>query len=281
MLQLCQMPLMVFEPASIPFRGFFSGGGRMSQRFALSNKILVPLSVFLGLLGWQLTIEIGDFPAFILPAPQAVGQRWIEALLEDHLLWHVGVTLSEVMLGLGLGLSTAVLLGYFLARQPWLEQILAPFIVASQSIPVVAVAPLLIIWFGPGILSKILITALIVFFPILINTIVGIRSVPEQLYDLLHSYEASNWQILRFLEIPAALPVFFGGLRIGATLAVIGAVVGEFVGADQGVGFLINIGRGMYDTALVFVAIFMLVGMAVGFYGLVDFLEKRLLSWQR
>jgi NitT/TauT family transport system permease protein len=146
---------------------------------------------------------------------------------------------------------------------------------------VVAIAPLLIIWFGPGLLSKVLICALIVFFPILINTVVGVRAVPVDLYDLMRSLKASRWQVFSLLEVPAAMPVLLGGLRIGATLSVIGAVVGEFVGSDRGLGFLINVGRGQYDVALVFVAVFSLVFMALLLYGLVVFLESRLLAWQQ
>ena len=173
------------------------------------------------------------------------------------------------------------MLGYLLARSLPLERLLSPYIVASQAIPIVAIAPLLVIWFGPGMFSKVLICALIVFFPVLINTVVGVRSVPSDLRDLLRSLRATRWQTLRLLEAPAALPVFLGGLRVGATLAVIGAVVGEFVGAKSGLGFLINVGRGLYDTALVFVAVFTLVALALSLYGLVAWLESRLLAWQR
>ena len=147
--------------------------------------------------------------------------------------------------------------------------------------PIVAIAPLLVIWFGPGLFSKVLICALIVFFPVLVNTIVGLRSVPDDLRDLMRSLQASRWQTFSLLEVPSALPIFLGGLRIGATLAVIGAVVGEFVGADRGLGFMINRARGQYDTALVFVAILALVFMALSLYGLVVLLESRLLSWRR
>jgi hypothetical protein len=129
---------------------------------------------------------------------------------------------------------------------------------------------LLVIWFGPGMLSKVLICALIVFFPVLVNTVVGLHTVPEDLRDLMRSLEATRWQTFRLLEAPAALPVFLGGLRIGATLAVIGAVVGEFVGADRGLGFLINRARGQYDTALVFVGVLALVVMALSLYGFVS-----------
>jgi NitT/TauT family transport system permease protein len=178
-------------------------------------------------------------------------------------------------------LAAAILTGYFLAKSRVVERILSPYIVASQSIPIVAIAPLLVIWLGPGMLSKILTSALIVFFPVLVNTIVGLHSVPRELYDLMRSLQASTWQRILKLEIPAALPVFLGGLRIGATLAVIGAVVGEFVGADKGLGFLVNVGRGLYDTSLVFVSVFTLVFLALALYGSVVFLESKLLSWQK
>jgi NitT/TauT family transport system permease protein len=131
-----------------------------------------------------------------------------------------------------------------------------------------------VIWFGSGLSSKVLICALIVFFPVLINTMVGLRAVPENLRDLMRSLNATRMQILVHLEIPASLPVLLGGLRIGATLSVIGAVVGEFVGSDRGLGYLINIGRGQFDTALVFVAVFALVVMALALYGAVVLLEK-------
>jgi NitT/TauT family transport system permease protein len=147
-------------------------------------------------------------------------------------------------------------------------------------VPVVAIAPLLVIWFGSGAFSKVPICSLTVFFPILINTIIGLRSVPKDLRDLMRTFQASGWQTFRLLEVPAAMPVFLGGLRIGATLAVIGAIVGEFVGSDRGLGFLINRARGQFDTALVFVALLALVAMALSLYGAVLLLEMRLLGWQ-
>jgi NitT/TauT family transport system permease protein len=174
----------------------------------------------------------------------------------------------------------ATLLGYALAKSNLLEKVLSPYLVASQAIPVVAIAPLLIIWFGPGIFSKVLICSMTVFFPVLVNTMIGFRGVPENLRDLMQSMRASKWQKLRLLEIPAALPILFGGLRIGATLSVIGAVVGEFVGSDRGLGFLINVGRGQYDTALVFVAIFTLIFMAILLYSMAMAAEKRSTRWK-
>jgi NitT/TauT family transport system permease protein len=242
--------------------------------------VLVPLSVILFILLWGAFTNLGQFPAFILPTPGLVWQRFWQVLEDGSLLRHSLITLGEVLAGLFLGASFASALGYVLAKSPSVERLLSPYVVASQSIPIVAIAPLLVIWFGPGLFSKVLICALIVFFPVLVNTIVGIRSVPDDLRDLMRSLQATRWQMFRHLELPASMPVFLGGLRIGATLSVIGAVVGEFVGADRGLGFMINRARGQYDTALVFVAVFSLILMAMSLYGLVVILETRLLSWR-
>ncbi len=239
------------------------------------------LSLLVGLLLWQGFTTFSQIPSFIFPSPEEVWIRLVIVLKDGSLLKHTLVTLQEVLLGLALGLTAATVTGYLLAKSRVVERVLSPYIVASQSIPIVAIAPLLVIWLGPGMLSKILTSALIVFFPVLVNTIVGLRSVPRELYDLMKSLQANSWQRIVKLEIPASLPVFLGGLRIGATLAVIGAVVGEFVGADKGLGFLVNVGRGLYDTALVFVAVFTLVFLALGLYSAVVFLENHLLSWQK
>jgi NitT/TauT family transport system permease protein len=245
------------------------------------SSTLLVLSLGIAIAAWYLLTRLGGFPDFILPAPNVVAWRALSALQDGSLLSNSLVTLGEVLSGLVLGVITAAVLGYLLAKSQSLERLLAPFIVASQSVPVVAIAPLLVIWFGPGLISKVLICTLIVFFPVLINTILGLRSVPDDLRDLMRSLQATRWQTFSLLEVPAALPVLLGGLRIGATLSVIGAVVGEFMGADRGLGFLISQGRGVYDTALVFVAVFTLVLMAIMLYGFVVLLESRLLSWQR
>jgi NitT/TauT family transport system permease protein len=243
--------------------------------------ILLPLTFLAGIAIWWAVAKLSGLPTFILPAPDRVWARFVNVLVDGTLLRHAGVTLTEVLMGLGVGVLSATLLGYTLAKSRNLERMLSPYVVASQSIPVVAIAPLLVIWLGPGQLSKVVVAALIVFFPVLVNTVVGVRSVPEDLYELMRSLRASRWQIFSKLEVPAALPVLLGGLKIGATLSVIGAVVGEFVGADAGLGFLINLARGMYDTPLVFVALISLVVLAMSLYGLVELMERTLLSWQQ
>jgi NitT/TauT family transport system permease protein len=238
------------------------------------------LSLVAGLLAWELVSRLAGLPAFILPAPARVAQRFWSALTDGSLLVHTAVTLGEVLSGLLAGTAAALVLGYAVAKSRLFERLVAPYLVATQAIPIVAIAPLLVIWFGPGMFSKVLICSLIVFFPVLVNTIVGVRAVPRALHDLMHSLRATRGQILTRLELPAALPILLGGLRIGATLSVIGAVVGELVGADRGLGFLVNAARGRYDTALVFVAVFTLIFLALGLYGLVALLERKLLTWQ-
>jgi NitT/TauT family transport system permease protein len=258
-----------------------SGAGPLYRRwFRRFDLLVIPvvLAVFLGM--WQGIIWLGDYPTFILPSPGDVGTTLVRTMTNGTLWRHAQVTLSEVFAGLGLGVVAATAIGYALAKSPLLERLLAPYVVASQSVPVVAIAPLLVIWFGSGRLSKVLVCALIVFFPMLVNTVVGIRSVEEDLCDLMRSLKASRWQMFHMLEVPAALPVLLGGLKIAVTLAVVGAVVGEFVGADEGLGFLINQARGLFNTPLVFVAIFALVVIALILYGVVMLLEMWLLRWR-
>jgi NitT/TauT family transport system permease protein len=241
---------------------------------------ILPLSLAAGTLIWELASRFGGLPAFILPSPGLVASRLWRALVDGSLAVHTAVTLAEVLFGLLAGTAAALVLGYGIAKSRLFERLASPYLVATQAIPVVAIAPLLVIWFGPGLFSKVLICGLIVFFPVLVNTVVGVRAVPRPLHDLMGSLRATPLQTLRMLELPAALPILLGGLRIGATLSVIGAVVGELVGADRGLGFLINAARGLYDTALVFVAVFTLVALALSLYGIVSFLERKLLIWQ-
>ena len=253
----------------------------MSAYKRVQNILPAILSIVLALFAWQLTVQWTQLPRFILPAPLDVWSRFLEALNDGSLLYHTGITLAEIVLGLLVGITFATMMGYTLAKSRSLEKILSPYLVASQAIPVVAIAPLLVIWLGDGILSKVVICALIVFFPVLVNTVVGVRAVPLALYDLMHSIRATRWQILLKLEIPASLPIMLGGLRIGATLSVIGAIVGELVDAEQGLGFLLQLGDFQYDTSMVFVAVFMLIALALSMYGVVTLLERKFLKWQK
>ena len=237
-------------------------------------------TIALLLLLWAWITDRQFISPILVPAPAAVFTALTDALADGSLLNHTLTTLEEMLYGLLVGLTIGLTIGYAIAKAPLLEYILSPIIVAFQSTPIVAYAPLLIIWFGTGPSSKIVTTAVIVFFPTLVNTIVGIRGVSPRLHDMLRSLNASPWQTFRHLELPAALPVLLAGLKTSTTLAVIGAVVGEFVASGKGLGFLVILARNQYDTPLVYVGVLTMTAIALTLYSLVAFLEWRLLAWQ-
>ncbi len=251
-----------------------------NKKFMLWDFI-PPLSILCGLILIEILVRASNYPDFILPAPSKILLRFFTSVRSGVLLRHTLVTFSEVILGLIIGSSVAMVSGYFLAHHPLIEKVLTPYIIAGQAIPMAAIAPLLTIWFGSGIAPKVLICSIVVFFPIQINVILGLKEIPHNLRDLMTSMQASSRDIFRYLELPGALSVIFGGLRISATLSVIGAVVGELTGADAGLGYLLNTARGQYDTAMVFVAVFMLMLIALLLYLSVVLIERRLLKWQR
>jgi NitT/TauT family transport system permease protein len=238
---------------------------------------VLSLAAFLAV--WKVVTLVGGYPEFILPAPEVVGERAVRAIGSGVLWEHAAVTLVEIILGFALGATTAILVGIALGKSVLVERVLSPYIVAAQAVPILALAPLLDIWFGGGLLARVVIAALIVFFPIAIATMVGIRSADPLLDEMLRSLGSTSGQRTRLLEIPSALPVIFGGLRVGVTLAVIGAVVAEWAGASVGLGVLINIAnQGLFDTPLMFVALAALAICGLAFYGLVVAVERRLVS---
>jgi NitT/TauT family transport system permease protein len=255
---------------------------RLRRNQARWLRVAVITLTFAALIaGWQLLVRYRNYPAFILPGPDLVWAELLRSIQTVSFWQNIGVTLIEVLGGLAIGAALAFILGYVIAKSPVLNSILSPLIVASQAVPIVAVAPLLAIWFGYGLTPKIVTSVLIVFFPILINVVSGLRSVEPNLRDLMRSLQANRRQLFLKLEIPAALPMVLSGLKVGATLAVIGAIVGEFVNSDQGLGFLIKQGNGEYNTARTFVALIALVVMALLMYGGVALLEHRWLAWKK
>jgi NitT/TauT family transport system permease protein len=219
-------------------------------------------------------------PKFILPSPGDVLLRLFDYLPGGQLWHHFRTTIVEALLGGSIGVLFGLLSGYALAKSVVAEKLMAPYLVASQSVPVVAFTPMLILWFGSGLVSKVIICAVIVFFPMTISTMVGLRSVDDRLLELMQTFDADRWQVLRMVEIPAALPNVFGGLKVGGTLSVLGAVVGEFVGAKAGLGFLVNYAAFQLDTPLMFVGLFSLVVLGVGVFSLISVAERRALRWR-
>ncbi len=240
--------------------------------------LLVPVGLLIFFQFWQWLAKF--YEPYILPAPFEVLQRFQEFGLEQ-LGRHFWATTQEAFLGFAMGLVLAIPLGYLLAHSQMLEKCLTPYIVGFQAIPILALAPLLVIWFGFGNFSKILVAALVAFFPILTNTIIGFRATTPSLKEFVTILGAKRAQIFWKLELPAALPVLLGGLKLGITLAVIGAVVGEFAGASVGLGYLVNAARGSFDTPLIFVALITLACLGIGFYLLITLLEYLVMPWKR
>lgn len=251
-------------------------------RFRPRWRRLAPIvTLALVILTWQLIYAAQLYPTFLVPAPISVLETFYAKLVDGTLPHHFGVTLTETALGLFIGVMVGSILGYVIANVPILEDVLSPVIVAFQSTPTIAYAPLLILWFGNGIQSKVIIVVIIVFFPTMMNTIVGLRAVPRGLRDVVCSLNASRWQMFTKLELPAGLAVLLTGLKTSATLAVIGAVVGEFVSVSDGLGSMVAIARNQFNTPLVYAGVITLSLMALALYSLVSLLEKRFLRWRR
>ena len=239
--------------------------------------VLLAFAVFV--LVWKAIVIVGGLPPFILPPPETVAERFVSAWLDGTVWPHFITTLVEIALGLAVGVALALLAGYGLARSALFERLASPYLVAAQAIPILALAPLLVLWFGNGLASKVVICAVIVFFPVAIATMVGIRSVDGRLIELGRSQRATDRQILATIEIPGALPSIFGGLRVGVTLAVVGAVVGEWAGASRGLAVLLNLARGsLFDIPLMFATLVTIALVGVALYLGVVVLERRLVG---
>lgn len=242
------------------------------------SRVLPPLVTVAALLViWQVVTVVREVPPLVLPPPTMI----VEGIVAEfpRLLSNAGYTLSVLGLGYAVGVSIGLLLAVLVTAVPILRSALYPLAVASQSIPKIAIAPLLLIWFGYGLLPKVLVAFLVAFFPIVVNGASGLASVQSELLDLGRSLEATRWQTFWKFRMPSALPEIFGGMKIAMTLAVIGAIIGEFVGGNHGLGYLIMVANQEADTAYAFASIFLLSLMGVVLYLLVEFAERMLIPW--
>lgn len=228
---------------------------------------------------WQAAVSLFDVSALIFPGPAGVLSSLYDGLASGEILQHLTVTLYEIIAGFVAGAALGFVLGAAIAQIAWLEEIVYPYVVAFQTIPKVAIAPLFVVWFGFGAASKIVITATIVFFPVVVNTIVGLRSAPRDQIDLMAACTASKWQLFRMIRLPNALPFVFAGLDIGIVLAVIGAIVGEFVGAQAGLGYLILQRNFSMDTAGAFAILVVLSLIGIALHLVVRTIARRCVFW--
>jgi NitT/TauT family transport system permease protein/putative hydroxymethylpyrimidine transport system permease protein len=227
--------------------------------------------------GWEAAARLGWVEDYLLPAPSEVARALVED--RDVLLPDAWVTAQEVLLGFGIALAAGVAVAVLLHLSPMLRRALYPIVVASQAIPVIVIAPILVIWFGFGMGPKLMVIALICFFPIAVNTLDGLRAVDRDQTRMLHTLGAGRWDLLCRLELPSALPYLFSGAKVAVAVAVIGAVFGELVGSDAGLGHVIQIGTAQLETARVFAAVLLLAVMAIALFALVSALERRAVPW--
>jgi NitT/TauT family transport system permease protein len=244
--------------------------------YELALSVLLAVA-FIGF--WQWAVWFFAIAPIIIPSPWAVSLALRDGLLSGELLAHFWITFGEVLMGFAAGAVFGLLWGIGVGLFPLLERVVYPYIVAFQTVPKVAIAPIIVIWFGYGMTSKVIITATIAFFPVLANTIVGLRAAPADQVDLMIALTASRWQIFRMVRFPQALSYIFVGLDVAIVLAVIGAIVGEFVGAQAGLGYLILQRDFNLDMAGVFAILAILSALGIGLHTLVTKLRKRVVFW--
>lgn len=248
----------------------------MRTRFS-PPPFMIPLSFMLvALLLWELLVRVLSIPAYLLPPPSEIFAS-VDASLGRHLL----VTLGEAVIGFVLASSIAFAAALLFVRSPTLERGLFPLAVTLKTTPLVAIAPLLVLWLGTGWGSKIMAAALICFFPVLVNTVKGLKAADAEYMELFRAMKATPWQEFRKLRIPCCLPYLYSALKISSSLAIVGAIVGEFVGATQGLGYLIMISSSHLETATLFSAIFAAALAGITLFHLLGWIERRAIYWQR
>jgi NitT/TauT family transport system permease protein len=246
---------------------------RRGQERLLSLVLLLAV-----LVAWYGLVQWRRLPPLVLPLPTAVARVLVQNLLDGFLWPHLWVTLSEILLGFIGGTALGIGLGSLVALAPLVQRILNPYIIASQAMPKLALAPLFVIWCGFGITPKALIAALIAFFPLFENTLTGLRAVDTETLDLFCMLGASRWQVFSKLLLPNAVPYLFAGLRVAIVLSVVGAVVGEYIGANKGLGALIMASQGMMDTTLMLAVFIVLTLVGIVLYQLVVYCERLVLT---
>lgn len=233
--------------------------------------------IILAIALWQVLVQAFNVPRWLLPSPWAIVKELINS--RSLLITHGWITLEEVLLGFGLALAVGILLALAIGYSRTMERSLYPFVIASQTIPIIAIAPLLLIWVGPDMTSKVIVVALISFFPIVVNMVDGMKSVEADMVNMMRALGASKRQVFTKVQVPTSLPFLFSGIKVAIVVSVIGAVVGEWVGAKGGLGHLMRISGPQFLTARVFAAIVLLSLMGIVLFLIAAILEKRMLPW--
>ena len=230
---------------------------------------------------WEGACRVFDISPLILPAPSAITARLYTLVVSGNIWPHLWATGVEIVSGFAFGVIAGLVIGAMVSLIPVVERLVYPYLVALQTLPKVAIAPLFIIWFGYGLTSKIVITALVCFFPILVSVVAGFHSTDRDQLDMMKAFGATKWQTLVRLRVPSAMVLIFAGLEIAAVLAVIGAIVGEFVGAQVGLGYLIVALNFSLDVPGVFAVLIVLSGIGLLLHGAMRYAARRYIFWIR
>ena len=241
--------------------------------------VLVPLLFVILIATWHLTVTFFNVPGYILPKPTEVATAFINGISSGLFLYHGAYTLTEALSGFAIAAISGIVLGSLIAQSRLLEKTLYPYLIVIQTTPKIAIAPLLIIWFGFGISSKIFVAATVAFFPILVNVIAGLRSVDQDKLDLMRALNATKWQRFRMVLLPSALPMIFAGLNVAIVFSILGAIVGEFVGSKAGIGNLILQANTNLDAAGIFAALACLSIMGLLLHGAMAWLQRKVVFW--
>jgi len=245
-----------------------------------NNIVLAPFLLFVVIvLSWELADKIFDFNKVILPSPSEI----FLAFTENYIILFkaTSITMIESILGFLLGSIIAYLLAILFLFSKTTREALYPYAIALKSTPLIAIAPLLVLWFGNGMFSKVIMSALVAFFPVLVNSVNGLNAVPKELLELMSSLSATSWKVLLKVRIPYSLDYLFSSLKIASSLAVVGAVIGEFIGSTEGIGYLINNASYYLDTSLMFAGIIMISIGGIAFFGFISYLEQKVIFWKR
>jgi len=249
----------------------------MGKKIFIVILSIVFLFVFIGF--WKGYVTLNNVPAFILPPPEAVAQSFVSLIRDGTFFAEGWVTLYTIIIGFGIGSGLGFIAGYFSARSRVFEEIISPYVMLIQATPKVSLIPLFVIWFGLGMPSKLLLIVLSAFFPVMINTILGMRSIPEDYENLMSILHASERSRVLKMKIPMATPQIMAGLKIAMVQSVIGAIVSEWMAGDQGLGYLLVYARSLYDANLLMSAILATTFLGLILYWSIELVEKRLLFW--
>lgn len=251
----------------------------MKKSRSIANKIFPAAGLAVFVIVWELLVHVNNVPEYRLPAPSVIAAVFVEKF--PLLMQHAGVTVAESVIGFVLGVLLAVAVAVAMSMVKPVRHTLYPFLIISQTVPLVVIAPLLGIWFGFGFMPKVIMAVVVVFFPVVVSLAEGLETYDADLVELMRTMKASRWQIYRMVRLPGAMPNFFAGMKISAAYCVMGAVISEWTGATMGLGIYLSRAMSSFQTAALFANIALIVILSLALFGAVSFAEKKALPWNR